>query len=176
MSPPVLEAAIAELVGEIAQRQDALKALQGLMGNVAPPPPSPRLRGPVRRSRQVRTASVVPAIRRAVAAAPPVRHGALPPVSARFSYAGEAHDKPTTVGGAMKYLFHKLSALTRAELKAGLLADTDWAKAVEMGPNLFSVNLCGWSSDGKLRKTKGAEISEDRFEVVDMEWFAPKPA
>jgi hypothetical protein len=162
---PIIQSAIEVLTKRIATLQDAIKALQALETYAdAKAPPIKMARLKFRKAKR------------------PAQSDSSPPVKADTStkvlhgYTGAFQDKPKTVGGAMKYLFHNFSSLTRAELKAELLADSDWAKAMNAGPKVFGVNLCGWTSSAKLKKIDGANVNDDRFEVLQKDFFDPSPS
>ena len=107
----------------------------------------------------------------------PGRRGATVPTTEMSPIVFAAGEKPTTIGGAMKAIVRHLTTslgkkdFTRAQAKALLLADADFAKLHTQSPTGFSGNLCYWSSDvgGKLRKTGDGD--SEVFTVVEPDFF-----
>lgn len=74
--------------------------------------------------------------------------------------------KPDTVGGAMKMLARQWGTFTGAELKATIVADADWRKALEKSPSGITNNLKYWSDTGKLNTQDG-----ETYTVANAEFF-----
>jgi len=161
---PVIQSAIEALTKRIATIQDAIKVLQGLDTGAD-----------VKALKTARPKAMAKAKRLAKSDSLPLVKSNEAGTKVLHGYIGTFQDKPITVGGAMKYLFHNFGNLTRAELKASLMADTDWAKAMAESPKVFGVNLCGWVNSGKLKKIGDTNLDDDRFEVLQKDFFEPVP-
>ncbi len=153
MNSTLIESAITELSGQIALRQDAIKALQALNGNVPRETISPRLpkvnhEAPpkARRGKLVRTET-------------PARPSAPPN--------GERHK---TVSGALKRHLHEIGLRTRGALRALGVEDADLVDLFQ--ETAFKGALAYWVKTGKLKQA--GEGDEAIYTVLDKTWFAPK--
>lgn len=167
-----IDAAIKAIVDDIAERQEALKALRKLGGYDTAPMSSPVLQdtAPRRGPQPLDVRSRKTAGKRG----PYKKREATPPAAAPSPRAEKPAaatlpgEKPTTVGGAMKLFIVKRPKFTREQIGDWLSADVDFAKLLaQASPSAVAGNLAYWTNQGYL------ERAGDDYEVTaaGREWF-----
>ena len=84
--------------------------------------------------------------------------------------AAESNEKPTTLGGAMKYMAKRFKKpFSMQDLTDALKADTDFEQILEeANPSSLYGNLAYWAKTGKL--TKEGDGAEALFTVVNLDF------
>lgn len=170
-----IDAAIKAIVDDIAERQEALKALRKLGGyDTAPmnqpiPPAPPSRCGPKPLDvRSKKTAGKRGPYKKRKATPPAAAPTAPSPRAEKPVAASLPGEKPTTVGGAMKLFIVKHPKFTREQIGDWLGADAKFAKLLaQASPSAVAGNLAYWTNQGYL------ERAGDDYEVTaaGREWF-----